>query len=371
MLIYLRINLIMNRLILIFVAALGFAVTCFSQAKNDSLNWGQVYVQDIVENFDAYVDEAWGDIEGGTPCVAFVCVGLRHHPTPDQNFSDIYAIVTEGPAEPAEPCHVQLECSLRERGFYGPCFNPNELKPGDVLFTEDVSPFMGELWPSHAYIFREWVESGSTDYAYIIDYHGDQVYRNMTVNGQYDKFQYYMRSPYMTNDTTVMLLAPVWDAKNIENHTHLVWKALKNASNYVVQVSANQDFINDVAEFNTADTTFELSNLQPNKAYYWRINSNNSTNWSSTWKFKTGNFTVFVDQKVFVNPEIYPNPAQNELWINRGDFHRLQIYNALGVLVKEYTLQHEKEQINMHESGVFEFIFYNDYKRFNNRVIID
>lgn len=160
-------------------------------------DWGAQFADNVAANASAYEREARGDISSGTHCVAFVCVGLRHHPDPERRFPDIYATVTEGP--PSEACSAQLRCSLEARGFTGPHLDAHDLRRGDICFTQDTEPFAGEHWPNHAYIFYEWVTPGRTDYAYVLDQvvsRGVPYVRNMTVAGTYTPFQYFMRSPF-------------------------------------------------------------------------------------------------------------------------------------------------------------------------------
>lgn len=155
--------------------------------------WGVSFAENVLANSVAYENEAWGDISSGTPCVAFVCVGLRNHPT--HNFPNMYALVTEGPS--SESCSLQLDCSLEGTGYFdGPFYDLANLQKGDIVFTDRTVLFDGAYYSSHAMIFYEWSTPGSTSYAKFLDYHNERglpYERNVTVSGTYDKALFYYR----------------------------------------------------------------------------------------------------------------------------------------------------------------------------------
>ncbi len=161
-----------------------------------SQDWAEQLIENATEHFEEYVNLAISEAEGDNPAVRFISVCLRKHPDTTRNFPNLYASVTEGPAEPDEPCEIQLRCALEKRNFSAPCFDASLLKKGDIVFTEDRSPYQNKLWPTHAYIFIEWEKPDSYDYAYIMDYRGAYERRNITVEGNFVKFQYFLRSPY-------------------------------------------------------------------------------------------------------------------------------------------------------------------------------
>ncbi|MDA3866396.1 MAG: T9SS type A sorting domain-containing protein [Salinivirgaceae bacterium] len=164
-------------------------------------DWGEAFADDLLANSVAYENQGWSDINNqGTPCVAFLAVGLRNHPT--DNFPGAYCTVTEGPA--SESCSVQFDCTLEQLGFNGPYYNLSGLKRGDIVFTDRVVAFQGQYWSSHAMVFDHWQNSGSTSYAYFIDYHNERglpYLRNASVSGTYDKALFYYR--YNSNKATV------------------------------------------------------------------------------------------------------------------------------------------------------------------------
>lgn len=161
--------------------------------SSDPQTWGEIFAENVLNNSVAYENEAWGDITSGTPCVAFVAVGLRNHPT--HNFPNLYPKVTEGPA--SESCSLQLDCTLEGTGYFdGPYYDLSQLQKGDIVFTERTVQFNGSYYSSHAMIFYQWSTQGSTSYAKFLDYHNERglpYERNVTVSGTYDKSLFYYR----------------------------------------------------------------------------------------------------------------------------------------------------------------------------------
>jgi uncharacterized protein (TIGR02145 family) len=89
---------------------------------------------------------------------------------------------------------------------------------------------------------------------------------------------------FPTNNATQILIQPA-----------LTWGSVSGATSYDLQLSDNVQFTNLVYDFsNLIATTKTGSNLEYNKAYYWRVrakNANGTSEWSDTWKFTTINQT--------------------------------------------------------------------------------
>ena len=173
-----------------------FLITTIFNISNKlpAQTWADFLIQNATENFDAYINEATKDSANNNPGAAFISVCLRNFPFQGFGFPDLHAYVTEGPMD--EDCEIQLKCALESRGFSKPIFDASLLQKGDIVFTQDQVPYKDELWPTHAFFFIEWKEPGNTESAYIFDFHGYYIERNITGEGEYVKFQYFMRSPF-------------------------------------------------------------------------------------------------------------------------------------------------------------------------------
>lgn len=192
-------------------------IVLYVNKESQAQDWGWTLIDNTTIHFDEYLAKVMEDTTNNNPGPAFISTCLRNHPS--QPFSDIYAYLTEGPD--TEDCEIQLRCALESRGFAGPFYDASELMIGDIVFTEDKVPYQDQYWPTHAFFFIDWVETGSTDFAYILDYHGPYVKRNITADGEYIKFQYFMRCPYneaatgiANNHTTTNVLSYPNPTKN-------------------------------------------------------------------------------------------------------------------------------------------------------------
>ncbi len=205
-------------------------------------DWGELFADDLLNNSYTYENQAWSDINNqGTPCAAFVAVGLRNHPT--NNFPGIYPSVTEGPT--SESCSVQLKCTLEQLGFDGPYWDLSYLKRGDIVFTDRTVPFEGQYWSSHAMVFDHWATESSTSYAWFIDYHNERglpYQRNCSVSGTYDKALFYYRYNDSKNTTTTTGLT-------MENET-LEAKVFPNPANKLLTVESEE--ASKIVMFNNA-----------------------------------------------------------------------------------------------------------------------
>lgn len=159
---------------------------------------GEVFVTYANDNWDSLKERSLDAIEGGTDCAAFVSVVLQ-----DFDF-DVHAVYTDG-LGPTDVPEQTLAYSLFDLGFtrYD---DPELLQAGDICFTIDgyyegietiecnypVSQNDG-YFPTHSYIFMEWKEEGSTDWAWVVDNQGERHLRNITLSQPKDAFQYFVR----------------------------------------------------------------------------------------------------------------------------------------------------------------------------------
>ncbi len=77
----------------------------------------------------------------------------------------------------------------------------------------------------------------------------------------------------------------------------LIWASVPNAENYRIQIARDINFSNIVSDvsISTVNYVVESGKLSQLLNYYWRVNAFSTldtSNWSSVWKFKTGNNTA-------------------------------------------------------------------------------
>ena len=156
------------------------------------------------------------------------------------------------------------------------------------------------------------------------------------------------------------LISPLDNSKDLDTTLNLVWKNIKEASSYIVQLSLDSSFssfiINDSL---VTDTAKQINGLSGNSKYFWRVASVNVggiSPFTSIWNFSTKILTgiKLVGNGVPVNYRLYqnyPNPF-NPITIIRYDLPfesnvNLEIYNLIGQVVK--VIRNETEPPGSHE----------------------
>ncbi len=93
-----------------------------------------------------------------------------------------------------------------------------------------------------------------------------------------------------------VLLDPANNTKDVPVTITLKWKKSDNANRYLLQVAKDVDFseieFNYSDADNLTDTTLEITGLEYNQSYYWRVasaNDNSTSKWSDAWMFVTQN----------------------------------------------------------------------------------
>ena len=84
---------------------------------------------------------------------------------------------------------------------------------------------------------------------------------------------------------------PINNSIDIPNNTNLSWNAVENVSGYRVQLSTEETFKNIIIDNQIGPNPVKnLSDLESNKTYFWRVKSMNGgveSDWSAIWKFTT------------------------------------------------------------------------------------
>lgn len=97
-----------------------------------------------------------------------------------------------------------------------------------------------------------------------------------------------------SNFASSVLTSPANNAIGQNTNLNLSWQADPNATQYDVQVSTDQNFINIISSGISNTTSYTVSGLSEATVYYWRIlpkNSACSGVYSSSYLFKTGQIT--------------------------------------------------------------------------------
>ncbi len=120
----------------------------------------------------------------------------------------------------------------------------------------------------------------------------------------------------------VTLLFPINQQQTPPIGAQVQWTSVPGATHYLIQVSVLQSYILKAVDMVVTDTTLILSDLQPDKKYYWRVRPFN--NWSFCAPFTASG--VFNTTSLVATEE-----PENEGWscyptiLNEGQFLSLEL----------------------------------------------
>lgn len=99
-------------------------------------------------------------------------------------------------------------------------------------------------------------------------------------NGVFPQLRYTSKGP--------KLLSPTDGESGVSLSPTLTWETFNGASSYTLQVSTTKNFSNITYENNSITTTsIQISGLNQNTSYYWRVLADNDTNYSDIFRFTT------------------------------------------------------------------------------------
>jgi hypothetical protein len=86
------------------------------------------------------------------------------------------------------------------------------------------------------------------------------------------------------------LTAPNKDTVNIGNSVTFNWQNVKGATNYIIRIGTDEDFLNQIYLSSTTNDSLAYTPLQLDTKYYWSVcavRGNDTSNWSDIWAFST------------------------------------------------------------------------------------
>ena len=210
------------------------------------------------------------------------------------------------------------------------------LSPGNNSVNQATTTELSWGISSDAVSYRLQVSENSDFSTTIID-ESDITSNGKSVNGLSNNTTYYWRVKSANiagtsswSDTwsfttivslpgEVALLSPLNNSTDQKTSLILNWSSASDAISYILQVSERSDFGSFIVnEKNIITTSKEISGLQPNTTYFWRVNAENISGkgkWSEMWNFTTLKPEEVDNINSLSTVQIYPNPAKDNLFI--------------------------------------------------------
>jgi hypothetical protein len=127
----------------------------------------------------------------------------------------------------------------------------------------------------------------------------------------------------------VRLNSPKNNTENVSTSILLLWEALPQAQNYIINISTDINFENNTINLFSYSSYFQMKNLEYDKKYYWKVQAINGEKfgeWSDIYTFTTHKkgrlampqlYSPFNNQaKVSVNPTLSWNMTENAISYN-------------------------------------------------------
>lgn len=120
------------------------------------------------------------------------------------------------------------------------------------------------------------------------------------------------------------------------------WNESNGATSYHLQVAANLGFSTLLVDTKDITTTsFDITGLQLQKKYYWRVSAINGSQegaFSTKWNFSTGANGVSEETQDFYRLKVYPNPISAngsiQFSLNKAASVKMVLYDQSGKPVK-------------------------------------
>ena len=87
-----------------------------------------------------------------------------------------------------------------------------------------------------------------------------------------------------------LLISPINNDNGYSINLNMVWHQAIDADSYLLVISEDAEFTQNVKEYNSIDTSYEVQNLEYDKFYWWKVASKNNdgqSEFSAVWTFRT------------------------------------------------------------------------------------
>lgn len=197
---------------------------------------------------------------------------------------------------------------------------PESPENGAVNISVDTTLIWKEVENAYSYNIQVAVDAGFTDI--IVDEQGiedlfleveglayitEHFWRVQSVNpvGISDWSEQWSFTTMVDIPAPPVLISPADGETGVPTTVTLEWEESDYADTYHIQVAADENFDELTADSGElTETTFELTGLDYDTDYYWRVNAQNVTGtseWSEVWSFTT--IVAAPDVPALVSPE--------------------------------------------------------------------
>jgi predicted phage tail protein len=152
-----------------------------------------------------------------------------------------------------------------------------------------------------------------------------------------------------------VLKSPVNGAEIDTTSVAFLWEAVVEAENYLLEVSTDSTFKENVKGFaKIVETTFRLDSLERDKSYFWRVTANGKrpSSQSETWRFKIEKDKALLQLRFSpLTIKTYPNPFTDIIHLEfsrpiEGEVN-INIFDSKGIAVFESKTSNPKESITL------------------------
>lgn len=183
----------------------------------------------------------------------------------------------------------------------------------------------------------------------------------------------------------VTLVSPSNNMREIPVQPTLAWQAAPGATSYHLQVASTSLFDSVAMAFDRAgiaDTSYQISELQGDRFYFWRVRAGNAigeSDWSMVWRFRTRVVTDVAEfaetPRQFSLEQNYPNPFNPITTIAfelpEDGAAQLTIFNAVGqqvVVLVDQAMRAGRHEVNFDASTLATGVYF--YRlRFGEQVL--
>ena len=177
-----------------------------------------------------------------------------------------------------------------------------------------------------------------------------------------------------------VLISPANGSDNQPIALTLDWQNVTNATSYNYQYSTDNTFAAGVTGDTISETQIDISGLEHNTEYFWRVravNASTQSDWSEVWSFITKNTDNINDYSNNILICVYPNPNDGNFKLKISDLknaYNIKIFDLFGKSVYQQnncTKQLLTINLNNMDKGIYLMKIETKNKILTKKIIIN